>query len=150
LLLLQLLNSLSQQLAAAPLAANRGSVHCLLLQLLPTANAQAPVSMGRLKLAWRRKQPAEPAEGSTDGRAGGSTGGSAGGSNAPATAAADAGPVPGRDVEAWLQLPQVVVRDSLMSVKAAGPQNVTAGTSFPFTLQVRGFAFFWGGSWWLG
>lgn len=48
----------------------------------------------------------------------------------------DAGPTPAMEVETSLQLPPVVVQDSLLTVKASGPQNVTAGTSFPFTLQV--------------
>lgn len=44
--------------------------------------------------------------------------------------------VPSLDVETSLELPRVVVQDSLLSAKVSGPQNVTAGTSFPFTLQV--------------
>jgi hypothetical protein len=40
------------------------------------------------------------------------------------------------DVESSLDLPVAMVQDSLLGVKAAGPQNVTSGTSFPFTLQV--------------
>lgn len=52
-------------------------------------------------------------------------------------AAVDSGPTPAQDVETSLELPVVVVQESLLSVKASGPQNVTAGTSFPFSLQVR-------------
>jgi hypothetical protein len=129
---LQLLNSLSQQLAGAPLTASPGSVHCLLLQLVPTAKAQEPVSMGRLKVSWRRKETATPT-----GRGSSSSGGGGSSASAAAAAAMDAGPIPAMDVETSLLLPLVVVQDSLLSVKASGPQNVTAGTSFPFTLQVN-------------
>jgi len=135
---MQLLNSLPQQLANMPLAASPGSVHCLLLHLLPTAKAAAPVSMGSLKLSWRRKSPAAIESAAAE-RRGSSSGGSGGGNSsasAAATAARESGPAPGLDVETSLELPLVVVQESLMSVKAAGPQNVTAGTSFPFTLQV--------------
>jgi hypothetical protein len=130
-LALQLLNSLSQQLAGAPLTASPGSVHCLLLQLVPTAKAQEPVSMGRLKVSWRRKEQPSPAGSSSSG------GGSSSSAAVAAAAAMDAWPIPAMDVETSLLLPPVVVQDSLLSVKASGPQNVTAGTSFPFTLQVR-------------
>lgn len=130
--ILQVLNNLSQQLAGAPVPAESGSVHCLLLHLLPTAKAAGPVSMGRLKLSWRRKEPAKAGSG-----CGSSSGGSAGGSAlAAALAALDGGATPAADVETSLELPAVVVQDSLLSAKAAGPQNVTAGAAFPFTLQV--------------
>lgn len=130
--MLQVLNSLTQQLTAVPLSASPGSVHCLLLHLLPTAKAAEPVSMGRLKLSWRRTQPATAG---TSGRSGSSSV-SALQAAAVAAVSADAGPSPAVDVESSLELPAVIVQDSLLSVKAAGPQNVTAGTSFPFTLQV--------------
>jgi hypothetical protein len=126
--MLQVLNSLAQQLAAVPLSAGPGCVHCLLLHLLPTAKAAEPVSMGRLKLSWRRAQPATAGASTRSGSSSGS---------AAAAAAADTGPSPAVDVESSLGLPVAVVQDSLLSVKAAGAQNVTAGTSFPFTLQVR-------------
>lgn len=136
---MQLLNNLPQQLANMPLAASPGSVHCLLLHLLPTAKAAAPVSMGSLKLSWRRKSPASVGSAAAERRdssSGGSGGGSSCASAAAAAAVMAAGPAPGLDVETSLELPLVVVQESLLSVKAAGPQNVTAGTSFPYTLQV--------------
>lgn len=121
--ILQVLNNLSQQLAGAPVPAVSGSVHCLLLHLLPTAKAAGPVSMGRLKLLWRRKEPAKAGSGGSS-------------TLAAALAALDGGATPAADVETSLELPAVVVQDSLLSAKASGPQNVTAGTAFPFTLQV--------------
>jgi hypothetical protein len=91
--------------------------------------------MGRLKLSWKRRTPAQPNTPS------GGSGGSSSGSSAPAAAVAavaamQSAPAPAQEVEAMLQLPAVVVQESLLSVKAHGPQHVTAGTSFPFTLQV--------------
>jgi hypothetical protein len=130
---LQLLNSLSQQLAGVPLAASPGSVHCLLLQLLPTAKTAEPTPMGRLKLSWKRRTPAQPSNSS--GSSGSSSASTA--TAVAAVAAMQAAPAPSQDVEAMLELPAVVVQESLLSVKAHGPQHVTAGTSFPFTLQVR-------------
>lgn len=119
------------------MAASPGSIHCLLLHLLPTAKASSPASIGKLKLTWRRKSPAAVV---ADGSSSGGTGGGSSSSGAAAVAAAaaiDAGPRPTQDVETCLDLPQVVVQDSLLSVKASGPQNVTAGTSFAFMLQVQ-------------
>jgi hypothetical protein len=128
---LQVLNNLSQQLAGAPVPAASGSVHCLLLHLLPTAKAAGPVSMGRLKLSWRRKEPAEAGSSSSSSSSPGDSS-----ALAAALAALDGGATPAADVETSLDLPAAVVQDSLLSVKASGPQNVTAGTAFPFTLQV--------------
>jgi hypothetical protein len=125
----QLLNKLSDQLLHKPLPASAGSVHSLLLQLVPTANVAAPVAAGRLKLMWRRRQPAAVAA------HGGATSSSAG-----ATAAAADGlavcAAPSADVETCLDLPQVLVQDSLLSIRASAPQHVTAGLPFAFTMQV--------------
>lgn len=138
---MQLVNKLSEQLAPKPVTSSLGSVHCLLLQLVPTAKAATPSSMGRLKLTWRRRQPAAvvlpvgaaATSTSRDSAAAAATAG------APAGAAALAiGALPAADVDTHLDLPAVLVQDSLVTVRAAAPQHVTAGLPFAFTMQVRG------------
>eukprot|EP00879_Flechtneria_rotunda_P002505 GHRR01002703.1.p1 GENE.GHRR01002703.1~~GHRR01002703.1.p1 ORF type:complete len:1063 (+),score=495.97 GHRR01002703.1:1057-4245(+) len=121
---LQLLNKLSDQLAGKPLLACGSSVHCLLLQLLPTATSQEPVRMGRLQLRWKRQSAAEPVSS-------GSTGAVAG------IATLAAGAALPETMSATLELPLVVVRDSLLSVKVIAPHSVTAGIAFSFTLQMH-------------
>ncbi|WIA11906.1 hypothetical protein OEZ85_011990 [Tetradesmus obliquus] len=131
---LQLLNKLSDQLAGRPLAAAQGSVHCLLLQLVPMANTSSPVSMGRLTLRWKRQQPAAVAQSSS------STSTSSSVSAGPAAAAAAelaVGAAPPDEVTTSLELPRVLVQDSLLSAKVVSPHRATAGIAFPFTVQLR-------------
>lgn len=130
---LQLLNKLSDQLAGRPLAVAQGSVHCLLLQLVPMANTSSPVSMGRLTLRWKRQQPAAVAQSSS------STSTSSSVSAGPAAAAAAelaVGAAPPDEVTTSLELPRVLVQDSLLSAKVVSPHRATAGIAFPFTVQV--------------
>lgn len=131
---MQLLNKLSDQLACRPLAASLGSVHCLLLQLVPTAKSSDPVSMGRLQLKWKRRHEATAV--ASSGNAGGTA-------TSAATAAAAAagnglviGAAPPDEVTTSLDLPHVVVQDSLLSVRVMAPDRATAGIAFSFTLQV--------------
>jgi hypothetical protein len=130
----QLLNKLSDQLAGRPLPTSQGSVHCLLLQLVPMTNTPGPVCMGRLQLRWKRRQPAAVA---TTGSSS-STSAAEPGLAAAAAAAAElaVGAAPPDEVTTSLELPRVVVQDSLVSVKVVSPHRATAGIAFPFTVQV--------------
>jgi hypothetical protein len=136
--LLQLLNKLSDQLAGRPLPTSPGSVHCLLLQLVPMTNTAGPVSMGRLQLRWKRPQPAAVAAPSSS-----SSKSAAAAAAGPAAAAAElaVGAAPPDEVTTSLELPRVVVQDSLVSVKVVSPHRATAGIAFPFTVQVGALAY---------
>lgn len=134
LLLFQVMNKLSDQLVGEPLQLFKGSVHCLLLQLVPLTSSSSPCSIGRLQLRWRRRQPSALGCGS----------------NTAAEAklllsskawhaAADGlvtGAAPSEEAVTSLDLPHVVVQDSLLTVKVVAPHNATAGMAFPFTVQV--------------
>jgi hypothetical protein len=136
---LQLLNKLSDQLAGKPLPTSQGSVHCLLLQLVPMANTSGPVSMGRLQLRWKRRQPAAVATTNSSS----STLAAAAADLGPVAAAADlaVGAAPPDEVTTGLELPRVLVQDSLVSVKVVSPHRATAGIAFPFAVQVGAFGY---------
>lgn len=120
--MLQVMNTLGDQLRGKPLPAGRGTVHCLLLQLMPLSTSPVgppPGSIGHLNLRWKRLQPATADAYSS--------------SNGVVKAAA-AGVA--EEVTTQLQLPAVLIQEGLLSVRVVAPDHATAGIAFPYTLQV--------------
>lgn len=130
---MQVMNVLSDQLLSGPFQMCKDSVHCLLLQLVPLVSVSSPCSIGRVQLHWKRQQAAEVDSGSQqaaqDDPFSGACQPAAAVSLVPGAALAE-------EVITNLDLPQVIVQDSLFSVKVVAPHSATAGIAFPFTLQV--------------
>lgn len=111
---LQLVTDLQQQLAGPRTSAGGlrlggpGAAATAICQVCPISLLPTPVSMGRLLLRWRR-------------------------------AVGPAGPfqddVP--DGTTALPLPQVLVQNSIMSVRLVAPPQVTTGLPFSLTLQIK-------------
>lgn len=135
---LQVMNNLSDQLVDTPLQMSCGSVHCLLLQLVPLSAIGTPASIGRLQLRWERRQPLSLNLASNNGVADGAEGWLQQRSSAPHAPASGlaVGAAPPNEVVTSLDLPQVVVQDSLLTIKVVAPHSATAGIAFPSTLQV--------------
>lgn len=144
------MNRLADQLPGRPQPIGRGAVHCLLLQLVPTAKSTAgPASIGRLCLRWKRggkqqqqsdqqqrQRPPLPPTSGGGARGAAASGGGSGGANGLAVGAA-----PPEEVVTQLELPQVAVSDGLLSVRVVAPHHATAGIAFTYTLQVRAPAY---------
>jgi hypothetical protein len=95
------------------------------------SNTSGPVSMGRLQLRWKRQQPAAVQQSSSSSS---SSSDSAAAAAAPVELAV--GAAPPDEVTTSLELPRVLVQDSLVSLKVVSPHRATAGIAFPFTVQV--------------
>lgn len=127
------LADLSSQLLKWPAPLGCGDAHSLLFLTLPSRSSDQSVSMGQLKLLWRRQTSSSPG--------GGAEGRQRQPSLAIALAAAESdGPRPDPMVTTLLDLPKVSIGESLLTVRTIGPAALTAGIAFTYSLQIRNYS----------